>query len=651
MLRFVAVITPTYKVASQSSEIPTQNNLLTVRQLIYCHKSYKYRRECFMRKGITLFTLILILVFTFVSCKNDTQEPGSSGSSQETTENISNSVTVLKKMHVKAGQTYALDGEYTLKDGIVLANAESSRALGSSDNNLLTTCDGHKMPLPDKNNKITFNPEDLGITTEGDIFIGKYKQTDDLTITAKEMEQKNVHGYYDEYYYIDLTDPKWADLDKSDIVIRLTSHPGDGSYSILKVDSILRNHLSSLDMSSFNGFGIYMYTHREQGFDYIPDCKIHVTNPIDLTLGNEITVDELFSVLRVKPGTGSEEYCIIITGLDKNTVRTMENEYYYRNSLSNYSYVPESGVIPYFFPEQGTIIYYIGEISNTFMMNLDFEPYFTGLSAINAKVKLEKRENCPGIPSYSDYIDLSVADEKGLELKPPANLSGLITIPMKFDGSLTATVTANEEFNLAGNGRYWTKSSSGTVRFPVVSPTAFKEGPWVGYVVVNTGNREIPKDTVLFTIKTTQILPVKPGHIYSYVPEKIGYWYGQYKCLGHEDSLSYLAVDFLHEKGKEFWKGSFTSSKSIEDLGKLEIKDVWMGPADSNVDYTPESKGASQEESKFYLSFSIGSTFYTYEIGEFRYMSANDKAMNGKLVIVENGKERTIDNLEFTYQI
>ena len=68
----------------------------------------------------------------------------------------------------------------------------------------------------------------------------------------------------------------------------------------------------------------------------------------------------------------------------------------------------------------------------------------------------------------------------------------------------------------------------------------------------------------------------------------------------------------------------------------LEIKDGRMGPADTTVDYSPESKGASQEESKFYLAFSVGSTFYTYEIGKFRYMSANDKAMNGKLVIVED---------------
>ena len=604
-----------------------------------------------MRKGITLFTLILILVFTFVSCKNDTQEPGSSGSSQETTENISNSVTVLKKIHVKAGQPYTLDGEYTLKDGIVLANAESSRALGSSDNNLLTTCDGHKMPLPDKDKKITFKPEDLGITTEGDIFIGKYKQTDDLTITAEEMEQKNVHGYYDEYYYIDLTDPKWADLDKSDIVVRLTSHPGDGSYSVLKDDTIFYSHRAVLDMTGKDGFAVYMYTHREQGFNHIPDCKIHITNPIDLTLGNEITTDKLFSVLRVKPGIDSEEYCITITGLDENTVRTMENEYYYRNSWSNYSYVPESGVIPYFFPKQGKIIYYIGEISNTFMMNLDFEPYFTGLSAINAKVKLEKRENCPGIPSYSDYIDLSVADEKGLELKAPSSLSGYVTIPLKLKDSLTATVTTNEDFNLAGNGRYWTKHSSGTVHFPIDSPTVFKEGPWVGYIVINTGMKVIPEGTILFTIKQAEPIPLlASGHIYTYVSEKTGVWNGKYKCLIHSNCESILSVDFNQEKGKVFSSGEFLCNLELDKIGTPIIKDGWLRYSNKSLQIRKSNNGQTAKESKTSKSCSNDTMNIQFEMDEIRYISDTDKSMSGKLIIVEDGKEKTYENVVFTSQ-
>ena len=185
------------------------------------------------------FTSFIILAFTLVllliGCNNETPAPGvpnspNSGnkievppvdSTEDSKASFSPSISYIGKMHVKAGQTYQLDEKYKFNDGIVFkVDASSSRALGRASENFVTTENGSIIPCPDENNLIVFDPSDLGIESEGDIYIGRFNNTNDLNITHEEWTEKNVEFIYDEFYYIDFNDPEWIGLDKSDVFIR-----------------------------------------------------------------------------------------------------------------------------------------------------------------------------------------------------------------------------------------------------------------------------------------------------------------------------------------------------------------------------------------------------------------------------------------------
>ena len=96
-------------------------------------------------------------------------------------ESTGSSVAFTKSIHVKAGEIVTLDGDYSLKDKIVIKADE-----GSGTRGLIQTNDGKMIPLPSEDNKISFDPADLGITTEGDVLIGQFINKDDFTMTAKE---------------------------------------------------------------------------------------------------------------------------------------------------------------------------------------------------------------------------------------------------------------------------------------------------------------------------------------------------------------------------------------------------------------------------------------------------------------------------------
>ena len=99
---------------------------------------------------------------------------------------VDSSVAFIKSIHVKAGEIVTLDGDYSLKDKIVIKANE-----GSGTRGLIQTNDGKIIPLPSEDNKISFDPADLGITTEGDVLIGQFINKDDFTMTAKERMDIN----------------------------------------------------------------------------------------------------------------------------------------------------------------------------------------------------------------------------------------------------------------------------------------------------------------------------------------------------------------------------------------------------------------------------------------------------------------------------
>ena len=107
-------------------------------------------------------------------------------------ESTGSSGAFTKSIHVKAGEIVTLEGDYSLKDKIVIKTDDRSETRG-----LLKTNDGKMIPIPSKDNKISFNPADLGITTEGDVLIGQFINKDDFTITTKEIMDISINYFYD----------------------------------------------------------------------------------------------------------------------------------------------------------------------------------------------------------------------------------------------------------------------------------------------------------------------------------------------------------------------------------------------------------------------------------------------------------------------
>lgn len=350
-----------------------------------------------MKKHLVLLFSIIAFCFVLISCPNPSEEMKPSSPILDNP-----SVTIIEKKTIKPGDTYTLDGEYTLKDGIVIDKA-SSRAVSKTGTKFFTTGNGSIIPLPSNDKKITISADDLGITSNTELYIGKYNVESDFMITAKEMEAKNKKGFYDEYYYVDLTDEKWASLNRDNIVVRQTSHPGDGSYSVLINESSYSNNKNVLKLDGADGFAVYQYTSRESGFDYIPDCKIHVVNPIDLVIDTEVDINSLFSVLKIPAVNDDKDYCLTISGVPAEIISRMAGVYYFTDFEVTQNFT-DDGVIPYYFPKEEKIVYHIGKIQDSFMIDLDFEEYYTKATNINVKVKLEVN-NYQNIVNKEDYID------------------------------------------------------------------------------------------------------------------------------------------------------------------------------------------------------------------------------------------------------
>ena len=138
-----------------------------------------------MKKHLVLLFSIIAFCFVFISCPNPSEEMKPSSPILDNP-----SVTIIEKKIIKPGDTYTLDGEYTLKDGIVIDKA-SSRAVSKTGTKFFTTGNGSIIPLPNKDKKITISADDLGVTSNTELYIGKYNVESDFMITAKEMEAKN----------------------------------------------------------------------------------------------------------------------------------------------------------------------------------------------------------------------------------------------------------------------------------------------------------------------------------------------------------------------------------------------------------------------------------------------------------------------------
>ncbi|MDD7271620.1 MAG: hypothetical protein PUH25_07040 [Spirochaetales bacterium] len=593
-----------------------------------------------MKKHLWLLFTIIAFCFVLISCPNPSEEM------KPSTPILDNpSVTIIEKKLIKPGETYTLDGEYTLRDGIVISKA-TSKAISDTSTKYFKTGNGSLIPLPNKDKKITISAADLDITSNTDVYIGKYNVESDFMISAKEMEANNKRGFYDEYYYVDLTDDKWSSLNRENIVVRQTSHPGDGSYSVLINESSYSNTKDVLNLDGADGFAVYQYTTRELGFNSIPDCKIHVVNPIDLTVGQEVEVKDLFSVLRIPVTNDQQEYCITISGIPSEVISRMAGVYYFTNFGVTRKFT-EDGVIPYYYPSEGKIIYHLGKIQDTFMIDLDFEEYYTKATNINAKVTLEVN-NYPNIVNKDNYIDLSEVANGQLDIRAPYTSSDYITLAFELNDVLTVKTDYVANGLRDAMGKFWSDSSSGIFKLPFESNYTFKKAPLVAFVTLNTNGEEIKQGEVLYTISESQISKLPVGHTYTYKPIQVGYWYGQY--FSENDRISFIANDFNHEFGEEFNNEVFTCNKTIEGLGILTINNKLLKSSEITGAGISTRYGVTQKESKVYRSFSKENLLVRFEVDEIVYNSIYDKALKGKIYIVRDGNETVVDDVVFSFK-
>lgn len=591
-----------------------------------------------MKKHLFMLFSIIAFCFVLISCPNPSEEMKPSSPILDNP-----SVTFIEKKTIKPGETYTLDGEFTLRDGIVISKA-SSRAISETGTKYFKTGNGSLIPLPNKDKKITISAADLDITSNTDVYIGKYNVESDFMISAKEMETKNKRGFYDEYYYVDLTDEKWSSLKKDDIVVRQTSHPGDGSYSVLINESSYSNNKNVLNLDGAEGFAVYQYTSREAGFNSIPDCKIHVVNPIDLSVGKEVEVKDLFSVLRIPATNDQKEYCVTVTGLSKETVESIAGVYYFTNNNITRSFIRD-GVIPYCYPEEGKIIYHIGQVNDSFMFDLNFEPYYTKLDNISVKVKLEENKY---VPNVDNYINLSEFVDGSLDIKAPYTSSDYITLAFVVNDIATVKTSYKLEGLRDAIGNFWSKGASGIFKLPFESNYTFPKAPLVAYVTLSTNGKEIKKDDVLYTILESQISKLSVGHTYTYSPIKFDFWNGQY--LSENSKISFIGNDFNHEFGEEFNNEVFTCNKTIEGLGTLTINNKLLKSSEITGKGISLEYGVTQKESKVYRSFSKENLLVRFEVDEIVYNSIYDKALKGKIYIVRDGNETVVDDVVFSFK-
>ena len=592
-----------------------------------------------MKKHLFMLFSIIAFCFVLISCPNPSEEMKPSSPILDNP-----SVTVIETKSMKPGDTYTLDGEYTLKDGIVIDKA-SSKAVSETSNKFFTTGNGSIIPLPSKDKKITISASDLGITSDTNIYIGKYNVESDFMISAKEMEAKNKRGFYDEYYYVDLTDEKWSSLDKDNIVVRQTSHPGDGSYSVLINESYYSNKKDVLNLDGADGFAVYQYTSREAGFNSIPDCKIHVVNPIDLTVGKEVEVKDLFSVLRIPAVGDGKDYCLTISGIPEEIINRMAGVYYFTNFEVTRKFTGD-GVIPYYYPNENKIVYHIGKIQDSFMIDLDFEEYYTKATNINAKVTLEVN-NYPNIVNKENYIDLTEVANGKLDIRAPYTSSDYITLAFELNDVLTVKTDYVANGLRDAMGKFWSDGSSGIFKLPFESNYTFKNAPLVAFVTLSTNGKTINQGDLLYTISEGQITKLKAGHTYTYKSEKVSYWNGQY--FSEDETISFLGTDFNKELGKEFNSNVFTCNKTIEGLGTLTIDNSLLKCSEITGSGIKLGYGVTQNESKVYRYLSKENLLVRFEVDEIVYNSIYDKALNGTIYIVRNGEETVVDDVAFSY--
>lgn len=555
-------------------------------------------------------------------------------------ESTGSSVAFTKSIHVKVGEVVTLDGDYSLKDKIVIKADDIS-----GTRSLIQTNDGKMIPIPTEDNKISFDPADLGITTEGDVLIGQFINKDDFTMTAKERMEMSLNYIYDEYYYVDLTSPEFSGLDKSNIYIRQTQLSGNKGFSVFSGKGVVRgNDLMPFNMSGEDGFGLYQFYSGQTRREEDPACSLYLRNPIELkAIGDKKKLDDSFSIIKVS-AISDEELCVVLSNVDEELMdKIFKSSIFPRtNPAKVESSKGKRGlVVPHYLSVSNEIVYYLGTVDEDTCFDINLTEFEDELMGSDLTVKLVSKKDYPDIVSFDSFFDLSSVTGEGTSFVAPDIDSKYITLTFKTNGTFRGNLETELRSTLylyeLNEGSY----GSMPYRSGPIQITSSKET--VLYMIIE--NSKIPESGNIGTFTLREEVKAKVGHNYVFDPATEGY-----KCTKHNDCYSYIDGTELIELFSDiFENGKYTTTTEIEGFDELWTERRRIRYSKS-VSPNNNSLGNSSSDGRYVLKSLYDDAILIYEIASFDYVSETDRTLSGELIIQQNGVEtHRLKDVVFTY--
>lgn len=351
------------------------------------------KQENLMRKTIYPVFVLILLAFVFVGCKSEIGE-----------------TRTVSLVSINAGGALEIDGissrdtleltDFSLNDGIYLEVVNPSRTLvsrGDGDSEYLYKMQsGSFIPVPDSTGTSVFSASNLGIDKKANVIVHKMPTLDnDFIISSTEDAYVGKRGLVEEYYYVDLNDPRWSDLDRSEIVVSL-DREGGGAFQVIQHGIISRSNNGVLDFSdpSIDGFGVYVYSVFD-GLSQTEYCKVQIKNPLHPDSSPVTLVDSIPVLLVDKQEHGEYKLEIAFSGDDAQAVsKEVMNLGFFDTSHTDGSIMPKC-VIKELDYDNCKMILHLGSVEEPFVLTLGMRSALSGFSGASATIRLLKDE--PGI--------------------------------------------------------------------------------------------------------------------------------------------------------------------------------------------------------------------------------------------------------------
>ena len=595
-----------------------------------------------MRKFF-IFLITSLLFLVLIGCNGQIGKPDADQNNQnnQETENKSD-YSVIKyfsTLHVKAGETVTLDGNYTLKDRIVINAGSSSRSLSGSNTKYFRTENNNIIICPDENNKITFKPSDLGITGDCDILIGSFINKNDLTLTVQERVELSLNNFYDEYYSIDFSQEPWNSLDRSNVYIRQKSITGYKSYTALCKQGTYQNSKKSIDFSGNDSIGLYQFYNGVTKLGINQDCSLFIQNPIVLKqIGEEKQITSEFSVVEVYPEAG-EELCVVVSGVNDEAMKALFRSKTAAKTnpiLISSGNNTSKGAVPYYFSDKKEVVYYVGRLTDPIAFDIDLSDCFNYLDTDEIKVSLKAKSYYPEVYSYDDYTDISKIPVEGLAINKPDSNSKYVTLVFKGSGNTLGTIKNTS----ISNTMYWYYDRGyGSSRFSDGDFEIDSQGDFILYVITESKNLEGDAGIIMPRKKVV----IETGHNYVYTSQDNG---EMYKCNLHDNCLSYKSSDLFKDIIKE---GKYNTTASFGEYGDLFITHgrftgSMLEGGNSN------SLGNQTTDRSFGITSTYSDLVIKFEIQEFNYQSDSVRSLKGRVIIQQGGEVKLEKNdVVFSY--